>query len=157
MFNALLAAAVVAAPPTDAAPVPMVRSADPMSIVRLLQEEGYKAKLTVDNTGDPMIESANGGSIFIVLFYGCENHRNCSDVQFRASYDTEDKKGPPVELLNGFNRQYRYGRGYLDKENDPEVDMDVVFHEAGMTTASFKEHLYIWLDTMATFEKHIGW
>lgn len=153
IFTALAAAAA-------ASPTGTVSSYHPQGIIQLLQEEGYKAKLTKDSDGDPMIETASGGSNsgsdFQVVFYGCEKHIRCADVQFSSAYDT-DGKIPTIETVNKWNADNRWGRAYLDDESDPILEMDVNFAEGQLPSKSFLEQFERFRHAVDVFEAEIEW
>jgi hypothetical protein len=133
----------------------LVRAQDPQSIVRAMQANGYSAQLTVDQTGDPMIRSAAGGTNFQVLFYNCTNHRECATVQFHVGYDL--KTSPSLESINEWNRTQRFGSAHLDKENDPILEMDVDLDDGGLSPLLFIDNLEFWTSALGRFEKHIGY
>ena len=89
----------------------------------LLLHQVHPAKLGTDKMGDPMITSGVGGTTFQVFFYNCTNNKDCATVQFHSGYDLKT----PVSLdkLNEWNRTKRFGRAFLDAENDPILQMDV--------------------------------
>ena len=149
--SAALLALVAAAPATTQ----MVRAQDPQSVVKAMQASGYAAELTTDPTGDPMIRSAAGGTKFQVLFYNCTDHKDCATVQFHVGYDLQTS--PPFELLNEWNRTQRFGRAYLDKENDPIVEMDIDLDDGGLSTPLFADNLEFWTSVLGRFEKHVGY
>src|SRR5882757_3344398 len=48
-----------------------------------LQKAGYKAELTKDDSGDPVINSAANGSTFKIYFYDCDTAKaRCKALQF---------------------------------------------------------------------------
>ena len=133
----------------------LVRAQDPQSLVKAMQANGYKAELTVDSTGDPMIRSAAGGTNFQLLFYNCTNHRECATVQFHVGYDL--KTAPSLESINEWNRTQRFGSAHLDKENDPILEMDVDLDDGGLSPLLFIDNLEFWTSALGRFEKHIGY
>jgi len=133
----------------------LVRAQDPQSLVRAMQANGYTAQLTADQTGDPMIRSAAGGTNFQVLFYNCTNHRECATVQFHVGYDL--KTAPSLESINEWNRSQRFGSAHLDKENDPILEMDVDLDDGGLSPLLFIDNLEFWTSALGRFEKHIGY
>lgn len=133
----------------------MVRGQDPSTLVRALQKEGMAAKLGTDKMGDPMITSGVGGTTFQVFFYNCTNNKDCATVQFHSGYDLKT----PVSLdkLNEWNRTKRFGRAFLDAENDPILQMDVDLDDGGMSQALFIDNIQFWSSILGEFEKHIGY
>src|SRR5690349_3343565 len=113
----------------------MVRAQDPGTLVSALQKGGYAAKLGIDKVGDPMITSGVNGTTFQIFFYNCTNHKACATVSFHSGYDL--KTSPGLERINEWNRGKRFGRAYLDKEDDPILEMDVDLDDGGLSPALF--------------------
>jgi len=155
MKSKWLAAAALAAFSSLPAQAQMVKGQDPGTVVRALQKEGYAAKLGVDKVGDPMITSGASGTTFQIFFYNCTDHKACATVSFHAGYDLTTNVG--LEKINEWNRSKRFGRAYLDKENDPILEMDVDLDDGGMSQALFIDNLQFWTSVLGEFEKHIGY
>lgn len=128
--------------------------AKPEQLVETMQEAGFRAELTEDDVGDPMIKSNANGASFIILFYGCEDHKNCTDLQFYAGYSMEEPVG--MEVPNKFNQQYRFTRAYLDEENDPVIEMDIIGGDGKVDEDQFKRALDLWSDLMGAYQAEIG-
>lgn len=133
----------------------MVRAQDPQTLVKALQDAGYGAKLGTDKVGDPMITSGVNGTTFQIFFYNCTAHKACATVQFHSGYDLP--KPVTLERVNEWNRGQRFGRGYLDKENDPILEMDVDLDDGGLSPALFIDNIEFWSSILTSFEKHIGY
>ncbi|MFL6857904.1 MAG: YbjN domain-containing protein [Allosphingosinicella sp.] len=133
----------------------MVRAQDPGSLVRALQQGGYAAKLGTDKVGDPMITSGVAGTTFQIFFYNCTNHKECATVTFHSGYDLDTSPG--LDKMNEWNRGKRFGRGYLDKENDPILEMDVDLDDGGEAPLLFIDNIEFWASILTDFEKHIGY
>ena len=133
----------------------MVRGQDPGSVVRALQQAGYAARLGVDKVGDPMITSGVSGTNFQIFFYNCTDHKACATVQFHSGY----KVSSPVSLerINEWNRSQRFGRAFLDKENDPILEMDVDLDDGGVSALLFIDNVEFWASVLGNFERHIGY
>ena len=152
ILGVMLLAAASAAP---ASQPEMVRAQDPQTIVSALQRHGYSAQLSVDKVGDPMITSGVSGTKFQIFFYNCTDHQQCATVQFHAGYDLKTPLG--LDRLNEWNRTKRFARAFLDKENDPILEMDVDLDDGGMSQALFIDNIEFWDTLVADFEKHIGY
>ena len=152
IFDAILLAVAAAAP---ASPPEMVRAQDPQSVVKAMQARGFVAELTTDRTGDPMIRSASSGTGFQVLFYNCTEHKECATIQFHAGFDL--KTSPSLAAVNEWNRTQRFGRAFLDKENDPILQMDLDLDDGGISQPLFSDNLEFWTTVLGRFEKHIGY
>lgn len=149
---AIAAAAAAFALPAQAE---MVKAQDPQSLVRALQAGGYAAKLGADKVGDPMITSGVSGTSFQIFFYNCTDHKACATVQFHSGYDLTTKVG--LDRINEWNRSQRFGRAYLDKEDDPILEMDVDLDDGGVSSPLFIDNIEFWASVLGNFEKHIGY
>ena len=130
-----------------------VTSQRPASVVAALQAEGFKAELTKDDGGDPMIKSTSSGTDFLVLFYGCTKNVNCTSIQFYAGY--ADGK-VSLSKLNDWNSSHRFSRAYISDKGAARVESDLDLDVGGMSTALFADNFEVWTTTMAAFEKHIA-
>jgi Putative bacterial sensory transduction regulator len=154
MKSKWLAIAAFAAAWAVPAQAQMVRAQDPDSLVRALQGAGYAAKLGKDKVEDPMITSGVSGTTFQIFFYNCAEHKACATVQFHSGYDLAASVG--LERINEWNRTQRFGRAYLDKENDPILEMDVDLDDGGVSTLLFIDNIEFWASVLGNFERHIG-
>jgi len=132
-----------------------VRAQDPQSVVTALQGAGYAASLETDKIGDPMITSGVSGTKFQIFFYNCTEHKECATVQFHSGYDLETS--PSLEAINEWNRTQRFGRAYLDKVNDPILEMDIDLDDGGISPLLFIDNVEFWTSVLDKFEKHIGY
>ena len=132
----------------------MVRALDPQSVVAALQASGYAAKLGTDRVGDPMVTSGVSGTTFQIFFYNCTNHQACATVQFHSAYDISTPVG--LDQINAWNQKKRFGRAFLDKENDPVLEMDVDLDDGGLSRLLFIDNVEFWASILAEFERHIG-
>jgi hypothetical protein len=133
----------------------MVKAQDPQSLVNALQSGGYAAKLGVDKVGDPMITSGVAGTSFQIFFYNCTEHKACATVTFHSGYDLTNSPG--LEKINEWNRGKRFGRAYLDKEDDPILEMDVDLDDGGVAPLLFIDNIEFWASILTDFEKQIGY
>ena len=161
-FLTVLAAASLAAESAPASPPPVQRAApgkvsvaDPASLVAALQKAGYKAKLTYDE-GKPEIESSAAGATFYLYFQNCESKDGCEDVMIQSAYDMA-KDAVTLETINKFNRDNRWARAYLDDEDDPVLESDLVFAGKQMDEAAFIEGVKAWDEVLGRFHKAIDW
>jgi Putative bacterial sensory transduction regulator len=131
----------------------MVTAKNPQSIVSALQNAGYKAELTKDGTGDPMIKSSSGGSSFAIFFFGCTKNVDCATIQLFAGYS--DKK-VTLSQMNDWNSKKRFGRAYLADSGAARIEMDIDLDDGGLSAKLFEDNVEFWVVTMSAFEKHIG-
>ncbi len=132
----------------------LVRADEPAALVALLQEEGYRAKLTVDSEGDPKIEGRVGQFNFRALFYGCESDKGCHELQLDTGFDMPD--GLSFEKANEWNQSKRYGKVYLDDDQDPFLEMNINM-DGGLTQENFLDTFEIWHDVVDEFTTFVEW
>jgi len=133
----------------------MVRAQDPNSVVTALQNAGYSATLGTDRVGDPLVTSAYNGTTFQIFFYNCTNNRECATVQFHSGYDLT--QSPGLQSMNEWNKAQRFGKAYLDNENDPILEMDVDLDDGGLAPLLFIDNVEFWTSVLGKFETHIGY
>ena len=127
-------------------------TADVDRITAILQSEGYQAK-RAGETAAPRIETAMSGYSATVVFYGCDDKgQACKSVQFYAGFNP--KTSPTLQAMNDYAKDNRFGRIYLDEDNDPVIEMDVDLEAGGMSEELFIDNLAYWttiLDRFADF------
>jgi hypothetical protein len=149
-LSLLLALAITS--PALAAPVV---AENPQAIADLLNDLGYRAKLTKDGVGDPKIESAAAGVNFAIYFYGCTDGKGCTSIQFAQGFDMDSAMN--MSLVNDWNAKQRYGEVYLDVEGDPFLEMDINLAGGGISEDGFRDSLDSWERLLADFQQHIDW
>lgn len=123
-------------------------------VAKALLDKGYKAEVTTDSAGDPMIRSSADGSNFRILFYSCKNSGpRCVSITFSAGFDLD--KGLSYSRINEWNSEKRFGRAYLDDEMDPYVQMDVDF-ERGATNEAISNVVDTWAAVLPVFKSFIN-
>jgi hypothetical protein len=129
-----------------------VTAANPQSIASVIQGKGFKTEITKDDGGDPMIKADGNGVKFIVLFYGCTANKDCTTISFYAGWSGSEAD---VNKVNEWNRGQRFGRAYIDKENDPCIEMDVDLDDGGMSRILFEDNVEFWMSVMSAYSKFI--
>ncbi|KQM66784.1 hypothetical protein ASE65_01495 [Sphingomonas sp. Leaf16] len=124
----------------------------PETVMTALRDAGYRAVLSKDNVGDPVIKSGAAGVDFSVLFYNCTEHKDCKTVQFYAGFV---KKGLTLDTMNKWNASHRFARVYLDDEKDPRIEMDLDLDDGGISTALFKANIATWESLLGEFQTAI--
>lgn len=152
MLFALGAMAAFAFPAT--AQAQMVKAQDPKSLVSALQSAGYKAELTTDTGGDPMIRSSSGGTSFALFFYGCTENTDCATVQFYAGFS--EPSNASLRSMNDWNRDNRFGRAYIADDGSARVEMDLDLDDGGISRELFVDNLEFWEIVMSKFEEYVG-
>ncbi|MEM8854679.1 MAG: YbjN domain-containing protein [Pseudomonadota bacterium] len=141
--RSLTAALVLAASILGAGTVPAmsetINAEDPERLRQLARGFG-SAELTTDSVGDPMIRASVAGTNYLMLFYGCTDGAKCRSVQFRAGWSAPNL---PPGFINGWNRDNRFGKAYIDSDGDPVLEMDVPM-AFGMTAKNFEDTIDWW-------------
>jgi hypothetical protein len=132
----------------------LVDATDANRLADIIRDLGYKAAVSTDNVGDPMIESSVGGTDITVLFFGCEDNLKCTSVLFKVGYDLSD--GTTLEVINAWNEQNLFGRAYMDDELDPWIEMPVNLFD-GVTRSNFEDSFDWWEVVVGKFEDHVGY
>ena len=133
----------------------VIDASKPKKLAGIIQDLGYKAKLSKDAKGDPLISSSVGGSQFHIVFYGCSErrHNKCKVLLFKVGYDQED--GTSLDIINEWNATKVFGRAYMDEERDPWLEMPLVM-DGGVTKEQFENVLDVWESIVGDFEMLIG-
>jgi hypothetical protein len=146
-----LCAAALALP--NAVSATEVQASDPQSVVAALQQAGYRAQLSVDDVGDPLILSSESGTTFRVFFYNCTDNVDCRTIQFYVGFSDTDAT---LESVNAWNRDNRFGRAYLGDDGVVRLEMDVDLDDGGMSQLLFEDNVQFWASAMARFAMHFG-
>jgi hypothetical protein len=149
---AMVGGAMALGPAAPAAPIPD-GGATAAEVAAVLQDRGYKAEIGKDNEGDPKIRSGVQGTNFNIYFYGCHKSPRCVSIEFSLGFHIDG--GLKLEQVNGWNRRNRFGRAYLDDENDPWIEMDLDM-EHGFTTEAISNNLDTWDAVVSNFKHFLA-
>ncbi|RNF35634.1 YbjN domain-containing protein [Paracoccus methylarcula] len=134
--------------------VPAQVMGDPEVIGILMQDAGMQVSQDTDDYGDPRIHGLVDDTRFSVNFYNCDDGL-CRSLQFVAGFD--DPGSRSLALVNDWNREYRFGKAYLDSEGDPVIEMDINLAEDGIGRRNFNDILDGWTILLSDFRNHINW
>ena len=126
-----------------------IETIDATHVAALLTELGHNPEITADSVGDPLITATYEGSRYVVLFYGCQAHKACNGIQYRAWYDLDAKV--PLEPINQWNRTSLLGRAYVDGDGDPTIEHTVRL-KGGVTLGHIKEERDWFFKAVSEFE-----
>lgn len=129
-----------------------ITAADPERIAEVVRNKGFEVDLTKDDDGDPLIHAEGNGYKFVILFYGCTAGKECTTLGLYAGWTGSSAD---IEKINQWNRDNRFGRAYIDKDNDPVVEMDIDLDDGGMSPLLFEDHLEFWLSVIGQYSKFI--
>jgi len=135
---------------TPAYSAKLVSADDPEAILDIAKGYG-SAELTTDAEGDPKIVGRMKGTRYSVMFYGCDNGKYCDDIQFTASWS-----GYKVSMneINTWNKNMRYGKAYLDDDNDPTLEIAVNLNH-GVTRTNLDDTFDWWGVALDGFEEDV--
>lgn len=123
----------------------------------ILQERGATVTLDKSDTGALMLYGTNVDNInFDIFFYDCDEAKvpQCLRLQYRASFTTT--KPTTLDLVNGFNRERAYGRGYLATDGAAVVE-HLVSLEGGVTREGLGASFDFFDLIIDDFTSYIGW
>lgn len=152
-LSLVLSAASVAVPVT-AAETPI--RADPHQISELMKSEKYPVELKTDSEGTPYISSEREDRSYQIYFYGCDEgvrNDNCTSVQFYSAFTTG--KPFPLERINKWSTERRFGRAYVESDGDAAIEMDVNFASTGMSRELFLDNLDLWFEVFGLFDAYV--
>lgn len=117
----------------------LVTAADPQKILEIARGFG-SAELEAGAEGTPRISGRLGGTRYTVFFHGCTAGRDCTTIRFWTYLPA-----PPDALaaVNAFNRDYRFGKAYIDADGDIAIEMDVNLW-AGVTPTNLDDTFDWW-------------
>ena len=148
----LLAVASLAIAPGNANAQALLDATDPAAIAEIAR--GYGAvEVTTDQVGDPMLRGRMDGVQYLVLFYGCENGRDCTNIQFQAAWVNNGRT--TEQDLHAWNRDNRFGKAHMDDEFDPVIQWDVNLL-GGVSRTNLDDTFDWWRIVLDRFETYLG-
>lgn len=153
MKRTLIAAALIIGLGSTANAQEMISASKALEIVVAIRDMGYRALLEKDSFGDPMITSKASGLNYIIVFHECTDNKDCRSIQLSASFTLLEPT--TADVMNEWNNTKRYGRAYLDEDNDPTISFDINMSGAGISKEAFNNSLDIWESLLSDFKGHI--
>jgi hypothetical protein len=148
--NFALAAAFVAAAAGPAMAQDIVAS-DPKTVLNALNQLGYQASMTTTANGSTSIEMKVEGSPTYVDFWNCDDDKtNCRSIMLVYGIDLTD--GTTAEKANEWNADTIHGFIYLDKSNDPWLNMTIPIYD-GISSSLFENVMRIWRSRVGDMRK----
>lgn len=123
----------------------------PGDVSKVLVQMGYEAEAAVDSEGDPMLHSRADDHPFSIYFYQMEGGKALS-IQFSYALDVEVDVDDQVAT---WNREYRFGRAFVDEEGDPFLKMDLDV-ERGFTSEGLANNVERWVSLLGEFYEYFG-
>ena len=127
---------------------------DPKSVAVMLQDFGYRARLTKSENGAPMIESRTARADFSLVFNNCSDGRDCTGITAVVSW-TYDGSADPLAAVNDWNMKWNYGRAWWDGDSEI-VGLDVAWTViGGVSRETFEDQFVWWCDAVADYSKFL--
>lgn len=130
-----------------------ISASNPETLTNMLSESGYPTEIVTDSYGDPQIKTEIDGTKMDINFYGCDDGRNCRDIQFRASFDTSGNTS--LQTLHDWNRDFFIGKAYQNNQGYSVIEHAVAGVD-GMSRYTFDRILARWTSAVDSFKEHIG-
>ena len=116
--------------------------------------KGYgSATLDRQENGDPLITGKIGGVLYNVYFQDCTANKDCKDLRFYAGF-TDNKQ--PMETINAWNCDTRFGKAFLDQDLDAVIEFDVTL-EHGASRDNVDANFAHWSNMLGRFTTYIGY
>jgi len=123
-------------------------------IAGVVTNKGHANQIEIDSTGDPIISARNPliAHDYQILFYNCHAGQ-CGAIQIRAWF----KHTAPIsaEQINAWNSTQTFGRVFLDKDGDPNLDVFIYAH-SGVTMSYVSSELTCFLKVMRDFRAELA-
>ena len=127
----------------------MVFAERPETIVRYLQNEGYRALLETDEDDRQYISSGINGWKYDIYFLDCDDDGKCHSLQFVMGFDLPE--GTTLKAVNDFNWNYAVGNVSVDEDKDPWLEW-VVSTRGGLSKKNFTDVIEWWGAAVTWFE-----
>ncbi len=147
-----VAAVPVAAAEKVACGRDLICASKPETVVKGLQEAGYKAKLVTPDDGDHYVETSMNGYFVDVVFSDCDKKKDCKSLSFRLSF-VEDPFYT-AEVANNWNKAYRFMQVYRTDSGAMGMNFDVST-VGGLNQANFSDVCQVFDTQLGAFDKFL--
>lgn len=132
----------------------LVDASNPKQIAAIVQDEGFRGKVQVDEDGKVSIRSGAHGADFQIYFEACTGEASgCEILAFRAGFDLD--RTTDAAIIRDWNRT-RWTKSFRDEEGDPFLELNVnMVH--GVSETNFRDTLNWYVRELGTFIDTIGW
>jgi len=129
----------------------LIDASNPQGILNIARGYG-SADLTTDSTGDPKITGRTEGIAYSVWFYGCSDGRNCKSIQFSSGWVSDRVS---LRDVNRWNKTKRFGKAYLDDDDDPILEMNVTL-DGGVSRSNLDDAFDWWKVVLVAFKNEFN-
>jgi hypothetical protein len=148
---AMVASAALSLTLGGAANAAAVSSFAPDTLVKALQDAGYKAKLSKDDDGDPLIETAAGGEAVTIHFAGCTKAQSCDQIEFATIWNCEKEKKACTESAAKWNGDENFSHAIMVNEF-AVLYYHLLLDQQGISPALFIRSFELFANDMMSFE-----
>jgi hypothetical protein len=124
-------------------------------VTAILNDAGIRYEVTTDDVGDPLILADGTASLvgerMAVFFYDC-GPTGCEDIRMYSYYRSRSNVG--LGVINEFNKNLRWGRAFLDDDNDPVFELDINA-TGGIGREALRILINTYLSSMNTFAAEV--
>lgn len=131
---------------------PVLTRVTPKMVEAVLQGMGVSYQRSVDSQGDPMFSFKLSTYDVAMYSYDC-NADGCASLRLFAGFRMDEP--PTVEHINAWNRTKRFSTAYLDSEDDPCLDEDLIVN-GGVTAGAIEQFILNYRTRLNEFTAHIG-
>jgi hypothetical protein len=127
----------------------LVKPTDIDTIIELARGFG---SATIEKGDTTYVKGRIEGTVYAIFFYDCDTEgADCKSIQFYASWEDA---GVEADAINGWNRDRRFAKAYLDGENDPVLEMDVNLRH-GVPRANLEDTIDWWRISLEKFKSDV--
>jgi hypothetical protein len=122
----------------------------PRAIQQYMIDEGYRAKLKLEDEESTIIESGVGGYEFMIVFLRFEPHDgdldNYQSMFFTSGIGTDKKN---LDKINEANSESSFLKAHFD--DGIWIELAVPIPETGLPTGMFEEYFTQWTSDLPEF------
>jgi hypothetical protein len=134
----------------------LIDASNPAAVLEVARGFGSAELKLRKEGGAPVISGRAEGIRYTLNFYGCEEGKGCKNLGFSSAWKKVDENPVSLEAINAFNAYKRWGKGYLDDEGDPVLNMDVEI-EHGVTRKNLGLVFEKWAYVMKYYQDQVVW
>lgn len=132
----------------------IVDATDPQVLLDIAKGYGTASLGTDEETGNPMIEVVTTNLTYYVKIRNCNaQNEQCEDLNFYAGFANNK---PTLDAINAWNKDWRFGRAYLDADLDAVIEYDVDL-EYGVTRENLAAQFALWGGLLEGYTDYIGY
>ncbi|WPL12517.1 YbjN domain-containing protein [Thiorhodovibrio litoralis] len=135
--------------PAVAADSPTIIDANSVDAILSLAKGFGEVELDTDSLGNPLIIGRTNGIKYGIYFHGCEEGKECKDIQFISGWSGVKLS---LETINEWNRTQRFCKALIDQEGDPGLRFPVNIRY-GVTSENMEDTMDWWAVIVKKFKK----